>query len=118
MPHGLFMFTGDHFPAFLAEYRRWAGDVPLHADLFAFYFYRRNLEDLTAWIVRILYENTDEAQNRIDLEGIQHDCIAAWPYFERDIARVQEQLGELRVVSSGLQITNHQLPITYILPKE
>jgi len=90
--HDLFMFTGAHFPTFLAEYRRWAGAVPLHADLFAFYFYRRNLEDLTDWIVRILYENTAEAQNQLDLEGIQHDCIAAWPYFECDIARVQEQL--------------------------
>ncbi len=92
--HDLFMFTGEHFLAFLAEYRRWADDAPLHTDLLAFYFYRRNLEDLTDWIVRILHENTDEAQNRLDLDGIAHDCIAAWPYLERDIARVQEQLGE------------------------
>jgi spectinomycin phosphotransferase len=45
--HDLFMFTGDHFPAFLAEYRRWVDSAPLHAELFGFYFYRRNLEDLT-----------------------------------------------------------------------
>lgn len=90
--HDLFMFTGDHFPAFLAEYRRWAGHPPLHADLFAFYFYRRNLEDLTDWIVRILHENTDEAQNRLDLDGIKEGCISVWPYFEIGIARVRDQL--------------------------
>jgi spectinomycin phosphotransferase len=84
--HDLYMFTGDHFPAFLAEYRRWAGAPPLCANLFGFYFYRRNLEDLTDWIVRILYENTDEAQNRLDLESIRHDCVAVWPYFEIDVS--------------------------------
>lgn len=93
--HDLFMFTGDHFPSFLAEYRRWADNVPLHADLFAFYFYRRNLEDLTDWIVRILYDNTDEAQNRIDLEGIKEDCMSAWPYLEIGIERVKSQLGDM-----------------------
>jgi hypothetical protein len=90
--HDLFMFTGDHFPAFLSEYRRWAGQPPLHADLFAFYFYRRNLEDLTDWLVRILYENTDEVQNSLDLDGIREDCISVWPYFEMGIERVREQL--------------------------
>lgn len=93
--HDLFMFTGDHFPAFLAVYRRWADNAPLHPDLFAFYFYRRNLEDLTDWIVRILYDNTDEAQNQIDLEGIKEDCMSAWPYLEIAIERVKSQLSDM-----------------------
>lgn len=93
--HDLFMFTGDHFPLFLAEYRRWTGNPPLHPNLFAFYFYRRTLEDLTDWIVRILYDNTDEAQNRIDLEGIKEDCISAWPYLETGIERVKKQLSDM-----------------------
>lgn len=92
--HDLYMFTGDHFPAFLAEYRRHVGDVPLHADLFAFCFYRRNLEDITDWVVRILYENTSEAQNRIDLAGGEEECLAGWPYIEPGIERVKEQLCE------------------------
>lgn len=90
--HDLFMFTGEHFSSFLAEYRREVGDVPLHADLFAFYFHRRMLEDLTDWIVRILYENTSEEQNRIDLAGIEEECLAGWPAIEPGIARVEEQL--------------------------
>jgi len=92
--HDLFMFTGDHFSTFLAEYRHGVGDVPLHADLFAFYFHRRMLEDLTDWIVRILYENTSEAQNQIDLTGMKEECIAGWPTIEPGIARVKEQLRE------------------------
>jgi hypothetical protein len=66
--------------------------VPLHADLFAFYFHRRMLEDLTDWIVRILYENTREEQNQIDLAGIEGDCLAGWLYIEPGIARVKAQL--------------------------
>jgi len=93
--HDLFAFTGEHFSTFLAAYRRWTGDAPLYADVFGFYFYRRNLEDLTDWIMRILYENTDEAQNDLDLEGIKHDCLAAWPYFEIAIERVRKQLRDI-----------------------
>ena len=59
-----------------------------------FYFYRRTLEDLTDWVIRILYENTDEAQNQLDLKGIQEDCMAGWPYLEVGIKAVERQLRE------------------------
>lgn len=93
--HDLFIFTGENFPAFLVDY---VGHCPtrpqLHPEIFGFYFYRRNLEDLTDWIVRILYENTDAAQDAHDLEGIQEDCIAGWPYLEPGIQAVARQLDE------------------------
>lgn len=93
--HDLFLFTGEAFPDFLEVYEREYGPAQLHGDVFGFYFYRRNLEDLTDWIIRILYENEDEAQDEHDLEGIVEDCISQWPYLEARIRQVKKQLGDV-----------------------
>jgi len=77
--HDLFFFTGDRFEIALASYVQERGHVQLDPDLFSFYFHRRNLEDLTDWIVRILYENQDDDQDGRDLEGIREDCLDSWP---------------------------------------
>jgi spectinomycin phosphotransferase len=90
--HDLFIFTGKNFAPILRAYRQAAGPIPLHAETFGFYFYRRNLEDLTDWLVTILRENTTGEQDQIDLNGIQHDCIDGWPHLEAGIKRVEEQL--------------------------
>jgi spectinomycin phosphotransferase len=95
--HDLFFFAWeDRFvDLFLANYEREFGPVSLDSNVFGFYYYRRNLEDLTDWIVRILYENTDEKQNRSDLEGIVGDCIEGWPYFEITISRIDAKLARM-----------------------
>jgi len=90
--HDLFFFTGEGFPAFLEEYERAFGPVELDGDVFGFYFYRRYLEDLTDWLVRILYENTDDQQDAHDLEGIREDCLGWWPHLEKAIWIVKNQL--------------------------
>jgi hypothetical protein len=54
----------------------------LDDDVLRFTFYRRNLQDLTDWLFRILYENTEEELDRHDLEGIVEDCISGWPRLE------------------------------------
>ena len=51
-------------------------------DVFRFAFCRRNLENLTDWVFRILYENTEAEQDRHDIEGIAEDCISGWPHLE------------------------------------
>lgn len=90
--HDLFFFTGEHFPTFLDEYERAFGPVVLNGDVFGFYFYRRYLEDLSEWIVRILYENTNDEQDAHDLEGIREDCLGCWPHLEGAILLVKRQL--------------------------
>jgi len=92
--HDLFIFTGDRFSEFLYHYRQARPGAKLSAALFAFYFYRRNLEDLTDWIVRILYENTLDEQDQHDLAGVQQDCVAGWSYLEEGVQVVQRQLAE------------------------
>jgi aminoglycoside phosphotransferase (APT) family kinase protein len=90
--HDLFIFTGDDFPAVLRAYRQAGGAPGLYAETFGFYLYRRNLEDLTDWLVTILRENTRAEQDENDLQGIQRDCIDGWPMLETGIRRIAEQL--------------------------
>ena len=92
--HDLFAFNGDDFPAFLDAYLGAGGVRDLHAETFGFYFYRRNLEDLTDYIVRILHEN-DDTQSAMDVGATRSECLASWPHMEASIERVREQLAEL-----------------------
>lgn len=92
--HDLFFFAWeDRFmDVFLPNYEREFGSVSLDSSVFGFYYYRRNLEDLTDWIVQILYENTEDEQNREDLDGIVEDCISGWPYLELTIEQIHARL--------------------------
>jgi spectinomycin phosphotransferase len=94
--HDLFFFAGyDIFwDDLLPIYEDEKGPVDLDSNVFGFCYYRRNLEDLTDWIVRILYHNTDYEQDREDLRGIAKDCIAGWPYLEATIKQIDEKLAE------------------------
>jgi len=89
--HDLFSFTGDEFGTFLAAYLEAGGVRSLHAETFEFYLLRRNLEDLTDYIVRILHED-DEEQAAMDIAAAEEECIAGWPYIEPGVERVREQL--------------------------
>jgi spectinomycin phosphotransferase len=84
--HDLFAFVKERFDLFLATYERERGPVRLDDNVFRFYFYRRNLEDLTDWVFRILHENTEEEQDRHDLEGIVEDCMSGWPHLEHGVS--------------------------------
>ena len=81
---------------FLPNYQREFGPAELDSKVFGFYYYRRNLEDLTDWIVRILYENADDEQDRRDLEGIVEDCVSGWQYFEDTISKIGAKLRQTR----------------------
>lgn len=93
--HDLFAFNGDDFPAFLRAYWRAGGVRQLTPDLFGFYFYRRNLEDLTDWLVRILYENKSPKQDTADLAGIEQECLDGWPVLPYAVDLVRSQLTQL-----------------------
>ena len=81
---------------FLPNYQREFGPAELDSNVFGFYYYRRNLEDLTDWIVRILYENVDDEQDRNDLDGIVEDCVSGWPYLEDTISKIDAKLRQIR----------------------
>jgi len=79
--HDLHFFEWDpRFESlFLPHYERAFRPIHLDGDTLGFYYCRRNLEDLAEWVVRILYENNGDEQDREDLAGIIEDCISGWP---------------------------------------
>jgi spectinomycin phosphotransferase len=93
--HDLFFFAGyDYFwDLFLPNYEREFGPASLEGNVFGFYYYRRMLEDLTDWVVRILYHNASYEQDREDLGEIT-DCIAGWPYLEPTIRGIEQKLSQ------------------------
>jgi len=92
--HDLFFFAWEDrfWDLFLPNYEREFGPVSLDSNVFGFYYYRRNLEDLTDWVLRILYHNTGEEQDQTDLRGIVEDCISGWPYLEMTIRGIKTRL--------------------------
>ena len=94
--HDLFFFAGyDSFwTVFLPNYAHEFGQMNLNSDIFGFYYYRRGLEDLTDWIVRISTGDRDEVQNQADLEEIS-DCLAGLAYVEKTVAEIKEKLANI-----------------------
>jgi spectinomycin phosphotransferase len=90
--HDLFIFAGEGFATLLAEYQRAAGKPRLHPGLFAYYFHRRNLEDITDFIIRILRENTTAEEDRFDLDLLASDCVSSWPFLEESLEWAIEQV--------------------------
>ena len=99
--HDLHFFAWDErlWDLFLPRYEAAYRPVRLDSATFGFYYYRRNLEDLAEWVMRILYENNSEEQDRADLEGIREDCITAWPYLEKTIAEIEQGLEKRRLTT-------------------
>jgi spectinomycin phosphotransferase len=88
----LFMFMSDGFDSMLNEYLRAARIARLYPELFAYYFYRRNLEDIAYFFLSILCENTTDEQDRVDLGYLQQDCLDGWSSIETSVQHVRELL--------------------------
>lgn len=93
--YDLFIFTGPGFRPFLRAYYEAGGRRDLSAEAFAFYLYRRNLEDLADFIVRILDEDGGPERDRQDLQGIQQTCMAGWADLETAVERMWEELAQV-----------------------
>jgi Ser/Thr protein kinase RdoA (MazF antagonist) len=90
----LFIFAGEGFTALLRAYLRAAGYPELHPELFAYYLYRRNLEDIAFSMNTILQENTTADEDNFELEIIHSDCISSWPFLKNSLAWAGEQIRE------------------------
>ena len=92
----LFFFASEDrfWNLFLPNYEREFGLVSLDGNVFGFYYYRRNLEDLTGWVVRILRYSSNDEQDREDLQGIVEDCMSGWPYLETTIGKIEARLAK------------------------
>ena len=100
--HDLFAFVEDpRFSSFLSAYERAYRRVAFSAEVFGFYFYRRNLEDLADWVQRILHENHEEAQDMEDVEWVRYS-IAQWEFLKLRIGAVEQALDGRRQVCSAV----------------
>jgi spectinomycin phosphotransferase len=90
--HDLQAFTNARFADFLKVYWQAGGVRQIALDQFAFYNYRRYLVDLADWLVRILYENNDPAQDAHDLAGIQMYCLDKLVTAEDTLAEIAAAL--------------------------
>jgi hypothetical protein len=93
--HDLFIFTGEGFEFFLEAYTHARGQRKLRPETFSFYFYRRNLEDLADYIVRILDEDNGPEIDRADIEGVE-ELIAGWGDLPTSIGRMEAIIKKLR----------------------
>lgn len=90
--HDLWMVHA-HLETFLSAYEAALGARPaLDADLFAFYFHRRNLEDIAAWMVQVLRDPSSDEQHAHDLEELETYGIGWWPTLEAEVAAVRRAL--------------------------
>jgi len=92
--HDLFMFAGTgFFPAerfgwFLDRYERALRPIPLDADVFGFYFHRRNLEDIAEFVIQLTEGSGDDADLYAALGYTAH-VIDDWPGLEKRIDAVR-----------------------------
>jgi Ser/Thr protein kinase RdoA (MazF antagonist) len=96
--HDLVLFACEGYSTLLANYIGEAGKPRLYPQLFAYYFYRRNLEDLTDFLVQILHENTIDAEDRHDLEWLELDCLSGLPFLEKSADWAMQQLESVTAV--------------------
>ena len=85
---------------FLPAYERERGPFVLSRTALSFYQHRRNLEDSVDVLVRILYEEASDEQDRFDLGVLADDCICSWDYME-DLG-VHELEVQLKAQGRGL----------------
>jgi thiamine kinase-like enzyme len=75
-------FTGERFEVFLQRYAGLKPDLKLHANLFAFYFYRWTMQEIADYATRLLFRDLgpiEDAHAWAELQPylpIRHDDIA------------------------------------------
>lgn len=81
------------FSSFLRLYWQSGGVRPLDPLQFRFYLQRRYLADLTDWLIRILEENSQDAQDANDLNGIKTYCLAYLDNFSEEMRLIEQAVG-------------------------
>jgi aminoglycoside phosphotransferase (APT) family kinase protein len=87
----LFAFTGEGFEAFLRTYKRLRQHVVLHAEIFAFYFYRWTMQEIADYATRILFERRGQVED-------EHAWAELQPYLPIRHDHIAQGLRELQAV--------------------
>lgn len=86
-------FIGNDFEFFFKQYESQIGKkVILHSDLLRYYLCRRSLNLLHRYVTNILFKNTSESDNRLDLQLISNSYTDKLDSIESVIAQTQSLL--------------------------
>jgi hypothetical protein len=91
--HDLFFFVGEKnffeigWPQYLHQFQ----EVRIDCDFLAFYFYRRALEDIADFILRILRLEPDFGRDQRDI-GWMMDCLTGMPAIEVTLEQTRAQI--------------------------
>ncbi len=85
----LFAFTGMHFDVFLPQYIAACGPLALHAETFAFYFYRWTLQEIADYATRLLVQPLGPAEDAHAWAELQDYLPVRHADIEQSLAAVQ-----------------------------
>jgi len=94
--HDLFFFTGDErfWNVFLPLYERQFGPLSIDIEVLRFYYYRRTLEDIAGFVLRILQGDGGEERDREDIEWLKGN-LADLENIEMRVSEIQIRLESL-----------------------
>jgi len=88
----LFYFSDRSSERFLKSYRRIRGSVSLSIDVFAFYFYRWALQEISDYGTRIFYEKTSPREKQHAWEELQDYVPVPHSEISRDLTRINSMI--------------------------
>ncbi|OLS33142.1 MAG: Stress response kinase A [Candidatus Heimdallarchaeota archaeon AB_125] len=74
-----FYLNQKNFPSFKQKYKEIRESANLNEEIVVYLFYERVLADLTDWVYRILFEESDPMQVKSDFQGLDEDVIPFLP---------------------------------------
>ncbi len=88
--HDLFFFASDgrFWELFLPAYKRQFGPASIEVDILRFYYYRRTLEDIAGFVLRILQGEGEEARDQEDIGWLQGNL--------KDLGRIEPTIAEFQ----------------------
>jgi hypothetical protein len=91
LEHDMIFFAGENsfFETFWPNYTRQFPAASIDLDLLRFYFYRRGLEDIADFILRILRRDGDFERDRQDIKWML-DCISGLKKIEDTIIKLED----------------------------
>jgi thiamine kinase-like enzyme len=89
----LFHFSGTSLEEFLKDYRRIRGSLSLSIDVFAFYFYRWALQEISDFGTRIFYERTNPREKQHAWNELQDYVPVPHNEISRHLTRINSVIG-------------------------
>ena len=94
MEHDMIFFAGEEnfWEIFWPNYTRQFSEPRINSEILRFYFYRRTLEDIAGFVLRILQGEGSPERDREDI-GWLRGCLGEFDQIENTISNIRERFG-------------------------